>query len=118
MWIFTKYGFYSVVCGAAESGEADPTIIMIRARSKKHLQNLVERFEHLLSRKNIKVSNDTDYKYRVITTQVIWKWILNDINSEIDYTNFKEKVGESLPTDHSYSTALRQIWGICRNLQK
>ena len=48
MWIFTKYGFYSAVCARQGDGKkhqpVDPDRIMVRARARQHLDNLVARF--------------------------------------------------------------------------
>lgn len=32
MWVFTRYGFYSIACGDNPERSLDPDIIMIRAR--------------------------------------------------------------------------------------
>jgi hypothetical protein len=40
MWLFTRYGFYSVACALKENGAADPARVMIRARCAAHLEQL------------------------------------------------------------------------------
>lgn len=44
MWIFTRHGFFSVVCARKEQGgpgEAiDPDLLMVRARTRHHLKAL------------------------------------------------------------------------------
>ena len=48
MWIFTKHGFFSVVCARQGDGRhgrvVDPDRIMVRARVLGHLQALKNRF--------------------------------------------------------------------------
>jgi len=45
MWIFTKYGFFSIACANKPgSGDIDPNVVMVRSRLKGHLVNLRERF--------------------------------------------------------------------------
>jgi hypothetical protein len=44
MWIFTRYGFYSIACASAANGSPDPRTLLIRARRLDHLQKLQARF--------------------------------------------------------------------------
>jgi hypothetical protein len=44
MWIFTRFGFYSIACAnKSDTNEIDPNVVMVLARVKKHLKNLNNR---------------------------------------------------------------------------
>jgi hypothetical protein len=47
MWIFTRYGFFSIACARQSDGAVDPGTVMVRARRRAHLEKLAERFEAL-----------------------------------------------------------------------
>ena len=65
MWIFTRYGFVSAACATKADGTIDADQIMLRARSKKHLENLQARFPDTeLAKAMILDSVGTDYRYR------------------------------------------------------
>lgn len=56
---------------------------MLRARSKKHLENLQERFPGAkLAKAAILDSMGTDYRYRVILTKKEWAEILSELVTE------------------------------------
>jgi hypothetical protein len=48
MWLFTRYGFYSIACARKPDNSIDPNLVMIRARILGHLKNLQKRF-HVLA---------------------------------------------------------------------
>ncbi len=64
MWLFTKHGFYSVVCARQGDGSygrpIDPDRLMVRARVRGHLQALRKRFFDLLGHYDIIESNSAD----------------------------------------------------------
>jgi hypothetical protein len=37
VWLFTRYGFYSIACASQPNGAIDPGTVMIRARRAAHL---------------------------------------------------------------------------------
>ena len=53
MWLFTKHGFYSVVCARQDDGShgqpVEPDRIMVRARVHSHVEALIDRFSDLLA---------------------------------------------------------------------
>lgn len=106
MWIFTRYGFFSV---SVQSGKR-----VVRARRKDHLTSLLNRFEKKLE---IEASEDTDYKYRVAFTQQEWSEILVALNEEQTWSNFKSEVYATQgPTD--YEKILHKVWSLMFTLQK
>ena len=73
MWLFTKYGFYSAVCprqGPDRRAPVDPDRIMVRARVRDHLVNLMEAFPILAA--EIEEHTGTDYAYRLHTDKRNW----------------------------------------------
>ncbi len=66
VWLFTKYGFYSVVCARQGDGShsqpVDPDRIMVRARVRRHLEALKDRFADLLgdrsNRRKLRLGNE------------------------------------------------------------
>ena len=72
MWLFTRYGFYSIACARRHDGSRDTETVMIRARLLDHLRNLQERFKVLLDKK-ILTTRDRDYRYRLIVSKDVWR---------------------------------------------
>lgn len=121
MWLFTKYGFYSVVCARQGDGAAGAPIdrdrMMIRARSNEHLQRLKWRFYPLLLDYPILENAGTDYRYRIIIPESLWVAIAHDLAAEIDYDNFKAAVERHEPTRTLYQRTLGKVWEMMRGLQ-
>jgi hypothetical protein len=118
MWLFTKYGFFSVVCARKNNGlssDVDTETLMIRARSKNHLENLINSFQDL-NDCQIATTHDTDYRYRIFVPKKTWSNVMLDLSSEIDYGNFKSKVHKSLQ-DQEFSHCLGDIWSVMYRYQ-
>ena len=69
MWVFTKYGFYSVVCAHQGDGSFNESVdlkrVMVRARDRGHLEALRVRFRGLLGDAVIHEHVGTVYAYRI-----------------------------------------------------
>lgn len=89
MWLFTKHGFYSVVCARQGDGShgqsVDPDRIMVRARVRSHLEALKQRFDDLLADCEIKEFAGTDYAYRIFVPKSVWSQVVVGLNEEMDY---------------------------------
>src|SRR5580658_5271229 len=118
MWIFTRYGFYSVACGSEVDPETAsvPNTVMIRARSRAHLDNLQKRFKEL-SEYSVLEWPDRDYRFRLIVGKDKWTSIIAELAGEQTWSNFKNEVANSLSGDHDYIHALHQVWSVMRKLQ-
>lgn len=116
MWIFTKYGFYSAVCARQDDGfgNVDENTIMVRARSKKHLVNLKNKFPQLSG--DILVTPRNDYRYRIFVPKQVWEGVLGEIGKDTDYDNFKDKVKDYLG-DYSYLKCLADVWATMYDYQ-
>lgn len=92
MWIYTRFGFYSIV---AIKGSDDR--LAIRSRSKEDLINLIERFELLDAGESFLTSGiiettNSDYRFRIFVSRAVLKKLMAGIAEDIDYPNFKNEV--------------------------
>jgi hypothetical protein len=95
MWLFTRYGFFSVVCGRTNkgSGAVDPDLVIVRSRDRQHLERLKERFPHQFWRLKVHESAGTDYAYRIFVEKKTWAKLSAVLASEINYDDFKAEAG-------------------------
>jgi len=117
MWIFVKYGFYSIACAAKPDGTPDPATLMIRGRTREHMQNLQSRFPALADF-TVVVLLDCDYKYRMIVPKSVWVPVLAELAQEQTWSNFKNQATDYAGRHQSeYIDALHRVWSIMFNLQ-
>jgi hypothetical protein len=117
MWVFTRYGFFSVVCAKnLSAGGLDKSHLMIRARSAAHLKTLKDRFSKQLAGCEISVAKDTDYPCRLIVARDTWTEISRLLADEIDYGNFKSEVARHKGNDN-YEESLHKVWSVMRRFQ-
>lgn len=118
MWLYTKYGFFSVVCAregdGAHGNPVDPRRVMVRARRREHL-------EHLLSEvPGVHQSVGTDYRYRVFLPKDAWAAIARALAEDIDYDNFKDAAHAHLdwtPHGQCYTESLADVWEMTARIQ-
>lgn len=115
MWMITNRGFYSAV-----QDKKDPNVIVIRARTDRHLDALMD-----LLPKGTKISKNegrsTDYPCRVRVSAAEWIRIAGVLASEVDYTNFKDSVergkrGKALTHAKYDHSVYMSVWGVLRRL--
>jgi len=119
MWLFTQYGFYSVVCARDLAGNPtriDPGTLMVRARSRRHLESLQKRFPQLAT-SEITDTTNTDYRYRILAAKTVWVEVARELAAEIDYGNFKNQA-ERCSHDDRYVDALHAVWEVMERLQR
>ena len=119
MWLFTQYGFYSVVCArdlAANPARIDPDTFMVRARSQRHLEALQKRFPQLTAFE-ITVTSNTDYRFRTVVPKTVWAEVVRELTAEIDYGNFKDRAHRQAG-DPRYVEALHDVWEVMERLQR
>lgn len=119
MWLFTQYGFYSVVCARDLDGNPtriDSDTFMVRARSRKHLESLQKRFPQLAASEVTETSN-TDYRFRILVAKSVWVEVARELAAEIDYGNFKARA-ERCSHDERYVDALHDVWEVMERLQR
>jgi len=119
MWLFTQYGFYSVVCArdlAGNPARVDPDTLTVRARCRRHLELLQKRFPQLATLE-IADSTNTDYRFHVVVPKTVWAEVVRELTVEIDYGNFKERA-HSRSGDGKYVDALHDVWEVMERLQR
>lgn len=119
MWLFTQYGFYSVVCArdlAGNPARVDPDTFMVRARCRRHLESLQKRFPQMASLEIADTTN-TDYRFRVVVPKTVWAEVVRELIAEIDYGNFKDRA-HSRSSDDRYVDALHDVWEVMERLQQ
>jgi hypothetical protein len=109
MWLFTKYGFYSIVRAPAADGQP-PDTMAIRARRLQDLEAL-RPFTPIGS---IVKTPERDYPFRCFLTSEQTCTLLSDLGETIDYENFKEKISaQSRFRARLYGV----IWTVMQNLE-
>lgn len=117
MWLFTRYGFYSIACASKASGGIDQQTLMIRARNKRHLEKLQARFP-LLAEAEIITTPIQDYRYRIIVLKSDWTRIVAELAEEQTWSNFKSEAARfqgKAATD--YVHALHDVWSVMYKIQ-
>ena len=122
MWLFTKYGFFSIACADKQGSKTlDPDIFMIRARSRQHLVNLQERFKDIeLFQVPIIESREADYRYRLVVSKALWIQAVSALLEEQTWRNFKNEATafEKLKKLSSgYADSLHRIWEVMFQFQ-
>lgn len=118
MWIFTKYGFYSVACANKPDGSLDAETIMVRARRIAHLQALQKRFAALADREILAWPN-RDYRYRLIVPMASWLAIIGELAQEQRWSNFKNEAEKYQGrSGKDYVRALHEVWSVMNRLQE
>ena len=111
MWLFTKFGFYSI---ARKKFEGSDKPIQVRARRKKDLLNLKNqlRFDE-----DIKYSPKSDYRYRLPVDEKELVRIMLFISENLDYQNFKRSI-HNKHDQHDKINFYNQIWKVMYNYQQ
>ena len=123
MWLFTKHGFFSVVCARQNNGgygePIDEHRLMVRARVRSHLLSLQEQFPDLLANCEIRQYPNTDYAFRLFVSKAAWSEVVKGLVQETDYDNFKSAVAQHLGgAGKDYQEALHDTWGVMYRLQQ
>lgn len=112
MWLFTRYGFFSIaVTSNTCIGE-----VAIRSRSRAHLETLKKRFPKS-SLGEIKDFSGSDYRFRCTTSKAEWALIIAELAKEQTWSNFKAEASKNLPGDITYKSTLHKVWGLMKHLE-
>ena len=106
MWIYTTYGFYSVV-----KHRDRRQFIQVRARKREHLENLLKEFwpGETEDRPIINHTPDGDYHYRINVHYAYWAGMVSEMADHIDYDNFKQACHDRM-NDPDYEHTLFEVW--------
>jgi hypothetical protein len=121
MWIFTRYGFFSIACADKPDGTIDPDTVMVRARLHEHLVSLRNRFPDTeLGKAEILNWDGRDYRYRIILPKVAWVATLAELATEQTWSNFKNETSRfsrAKKAAYAYVDALHRVWDVMHRLQ-
>ena len=119
MWLFTRYGFFSVTQPTRDNADAKASeLVQVRARMRMHLQALQARFPVGLAGEILE-SDETDYRYRLIVARDRFERVAAALVGELDYSNFKGECSRhGAWLGPGYSHALHQVWSIHHDLQR
>ena len=118
MWLFTRYGFYSIACANKPDGSVDPLTVMVRARRRLHLNSLMERFP-VIAGAGIVVLPHRDYRYRLVVPKAVWVTIMAGLAEEQDWSNFKNETARFQgATGADFVSALHRVWEVMHGLQR
>ena len=118
MWLFTRYGFFSVTQPTLDNVDAKASgLVQVRARMKMHLQALQARYPVGLAGEILE-SDETDYRYRLIVARDRFQHVASALVAELDYSNFKGACSRHTAwLGPGYSHALHKVWSIHHGLQ-
>jgi len=131
MWIFTTYGFFSVVNKTSSNitnGDIDPTdqVVEVRSRYKEHLESLKDRFGDLIGDEEILGYDDPgsryknrDYEYRIIINAETWVHLGAMLSADITYPNFKNEVHAAIKEDPRLANTpyMDQLYSVYNSVQ-
>ncbi len=107
MWLFTKFGFVSVV-----EDVVDSNLLLVRARTYRDILLLLAYMPRHLDASDIRETKDADYRYRMFVTRSDFKEALVGIVDGIDYPNFKDAVAR---TDVPRARLYEKVWRLLRS---
>jgi len=118
MWLFTRYGFYSIACANKPDGSLDTQTVMVRARRIAHLRSLQKRFPTLAAGE-ILTWPKRDYRYRLIVPKTSWVAIIGELAQEQEWSNFKNEAAkyQGMPGG-DYVRVLHDVWSVMNRLQE
>lgn len=113
MWLFTPFGFFSVV-----AHRDDDDALLVRSRARKDLEFLAARLVNPASPArgervtSIEHTPDRDYPYRMVVTRAELDVLMTAfIRDELIYYNFKSECGE---VDRLKWRELHAVWETMR----
>jgi hypothetical protein len=118
MWVFTRYGFYSIACASRPDGSPDNQSVMVRSRCISHLESLQTRSPKLAVGKILELPN-RDCRYRLIVPKASWTEIIGELAREKEWPNFKDEAAKYQgKSGRAYVGALHEVWGVMYGLQQ
>lgn len=109
MWIFTKYGFFSLTQSNVEIG-----LMQFRARLKTDLQALIATTG---VEAEIIETPANDYRWRILVEPQMAVGLMIQLTTGIDYSNFKDAVFRQ-PGQASKSVPYHRVWSIMAGMQR
>lgn len=118
MWLFTEFGFYSVVAGRSEGKGPKKDVLLVRSREKQDLLNFgrVVGWSPEATEKAILETRGNDYQWRIIADRGIVARFQEATLGALDYHNFKGVIAQTADQKHK-GHALHQVWDAMAALQ-
>jgi hypothetical protein len=115
MWIFTVFGFFSVV----DAGRGN---VQVRARHKQHLVRLLKFLgdSQVWVIAKIFKNDEADYRYRMVVPVAAWTGaVLQLAKASASVRNFKTAAEHQVGgEDPDYVVALHRVWSIMHEYQQ
>lgn len=111
MWIATEHGWFSIVRSHENRRQ-----MLVRARDKQHIDNILQYMDWRAKYEIIDTPNN-DYPYRIIVESDDATDMISDMAEDINYSNFKEHVGET-HGHGAYLVFLHDVWARARRLTR
>lgn len=110
MWLFTKYGFYSIV-----QDENDKNLFKVRARKKEDIEGL-QKDVFGISESKIYEDKRADYRYRIFINSEKLTEIMIRLSNSLDYSNFKNSIYQN-KVQKDKLDSYHQIWDVMYEYQ-
>lgn len=110
MWLFTKYGFYSII-----QDEKDNTLFKVRARKKADLQELQNNVAEI-SGCSIHQDLKADYRFRIFINQKQLESLMIQLSNSLDYSNFKDSIYRN-ESQKDKLDSYHQVWDVMYEYQ-
>lgn len=113
MWLFTRYGFFSVV-----QHKNNPDLVVIRARERGDIEwaaNFVNEGRLPIDIPDCQVEGTplNDYRFRIIVERDEFQDLLDHLAEEMNYVNFRDTINGDPVRDNAYT----EVWQTMRNFQ-
>jgi len=103
MWIFTTFGFFSVV-----EDREDSARLIVRARVREDLANFTNRLRRLPV--TIVSMPSADYPYRIVVDRSEFQDVVSGAIDDIDYDNFRNQVEATAGT--ARHVLYLEVWSV------
>ena len=105
MWVFSKEGFFSVVCKECHENE-----VLIRTKCK---EDLIKMFQKLDDEPRIIKKEEGNYKFRTILKKETWVKYLSGCVFDLNYKKVKENIVSE--DDKARKVAYNSVWSTMYN---
>ncbi|MDG2408177.1 MAG: hypothetical protein P8M53_04115 [Pirellulales bacterium] len=96
MWIFTRWGFYSIASARQGDGghenDLDSHGLVVQAIFRSQLEALKFHLPDLIGNCDIKEHSDSEYKFHMFVDKNIWSQVMLSLSQELNYDNFREEI--------------------------
>lgn len=124
MWLFTRYGFFSVVLDPSikpehnSHGVTAHYNVSIRSRVKKDLLLLLELPTALrAAQPEIVELKNRDYPYRIYASREELQELMQFLANDLDYDNFKNMVDRAKGMGPERHDLYSRVWGVMHDAE-